>query len=252
MRKQKFTLIELLVVIAIIAILAAMLLPALSAARARAQSAACTANIKQCMLGFTLYSSANNGIMVAQGGANYIQNSSSYTSYYLFFISYITDTTVNLGVNSKRSQDYDFLVCPSLCPEGFLNRGFIYGVPYEATCFKEGIRKVEGGLTMILPDKSDDPSGLMMLGEAARTAPAGYGLAAGKTTHVFMWRFSTSGTGPVYFHHGNTANFGFADGHVAAMNKEGFADAASKQVQSSVTSVYYWDEATQNGKTISL
>jgi len=45
--KKRFTLIELLVVIAIIAILAAILLPALQAARARAQSASCISNLKQ-------------------------------------------------------------------------------------------------------------------------------------------------------------------------------------------------------------
>src|SRR5438034_5683728 len=95
-----FTLIELLVVIAIIAILAAMLLPALSRAKGKAQSINCLSNLRQWGIGLQVNATDNIDVIPRDGTDQAKQ--------------YASDTGATSGPGSPNDDNAWFNVLPSV------------------------------------------------------------------------------------------------------------------------------------------
>lgn len=115
-RPGAFTLIELLVVIAIIAILAAMLMPALSKAKCKAQGIACMSNQKQLTLAWLMYADDNRDRVPpnASGSGNAAQN--GWMQGWLTFDAGHPDNTNTLYLLNARIGPYTKSVGIYKCP----------------------------------------------------------------------------------------------------------------------------------------
>jgi len=205
-----FTLIELLVVIAIIAILAAMLLPALSSAKEKANQVRCLSNHRQLAIAWFMYKDDNAGHLVVDdpwGGTNY----PSWVYGSMAVASEATNTAL-----IKAGLLYPFTPNPSVyrCPSDQTGHVRSYSMQSQLACYMNG-NQYDGeaamGISeypsMYLYDQIKKPSPtqtIVLLDENPATIDDGF--------------FGVLVTGDLWMNvpaawHSRGCNFSFADGH---------------------------------------
>lgn len=201
-QKKHFTLIELLVVIAIIAILAAMLLPALSAARARARAANCTGNLKQIGLALITYAGDFHGNLMKDKtpAPEYWSGTVSERPWMELLGRYgdysPCDYGVIIGCNTRKSSTYHSAASVLFCAENAnaMTMGFDYIINARI------VGSSAYGTTTATPvqlNKLPDVSEAKLVMDSKHDS-----------------QYSVKDADYVDFRHAKTANIVYADGHV--------------------------------------
>jgi prepilin-type N-terminal cleavage/methylation domain-containing protein len=252
-QKKAFTLIELLVVIAIIAILAAMLLPALAAAKRKAQKINCVNNLKEVGIAIRIWEGDNGDkypmqVPAAQGGA------SDYLAHYNN--GAVSAPTASLApgmtfmVMSNELSAPKILCCPSDANTwrvAATNWGYqnVLGVNYTGAGNPTEGKNTPNGISYFVGDDAteQDPqsivSGDSNIGNngATSTSSGANSVFASATTLYESLTSSAFSTSPYWAWsandlHQKTGNLLLADGSVQSVTESGLHSALNNATNS--------------------